>query len=146
MILDVGLDQPSVVHFVDVVAGKNHDVFWTLALDRIDILIDGVSRSLVPVFIDALLRRHNVDELAKFALKVPLPTEIHVPIETHRLVLGEHEDFPDPAVEDVGKREIDDPISAAKRNRRFRPVAGKGFKTRTFSTGQNDGHGVFREC
>ena len=60
----------AVVHLVDVVAGQDHHVLGPLLLERVDVLIDGVGRALVPVLVDALLRRHDVDELAQLAAQV----------------------------------------------------------------------------
>ncbi len=76
-----------VVHLVDVVAGEDHDVFRPLFLDGVDVLVDGVGGALIPVLVDALLRRHDVDELAQLAATT-IPAEVDVPVEAHRLVLG----------------------------------------------------------
>ena len=53
----VVLDHRAVVHLVDVVAGQNDDVAGPLLLQGVDVLIDGVGRALIPVLVDALLRR-----------------------------------------------------------------------------------------
>ncbi len=88
---DVPLDQLGVVHLVDVVAGEDHDVLRPLFLDGVDVLVDGVGGALIPVLVDALLRRDDLDELAQFAAEIGLPAEVDVPVEAHRLVLGEDE-------------------------------------------------------
>ena len=53
----VMVDQAAVVHFVNVIAGQDHDIFGALFFQGVDILIDGVGGALVPVFVDPLLGR-----------------------------------------------------------------------------------------
>ncbi len=65
-----------------------------------------------------------------------------MPVEAHRLVLREHQDLAQAAVEAVGEREIDDPISPAERDRRLGPVARQRLQPRAFAAGQNDGQHV----
>ena len=99
----VVLDHGAVVHLIDVVARQNDHVTRTLFLQRVDILIDGVGRSLVPMFVDTLLRWHDVDELVQFATEEAPPAKIDVPIQAHRLVLGQHEHLANAAIEAVGE-------------------------------------------
>ena len=87
--LDMPLHEFHVVHLVDVVAGQDHDVGRPLLLDRVDVLVDGVGRALVPMLVDPLLGGNHVDELAQFAAEVTLPADVDVAVETHRLVLRE---------------------------------------------------------
>src|SRR5208283_5678594 len=47
------LKHLGVIHFVDVVAGKNEDVFGTFAANRVDVLINGVGSALIPLLRDA---------------------------------------------------------------------------------------------
>ena len=61
------LDQVAVIHFVDVVAGQDHDVLRPLFFERVDVLVNGVGGALIPVLVDPLLRRHDVDEFAQLA-------------------------------------------------------------------------------
>ena len=131
----VGLKHFRVVHLVNVVPGQDQHVLGMLTLDRVNVLVNGVAGPLVPVFVDPLLRRHHVEELAEFALKIFLPAETHVTVQTGRFVLGEHQDAPDPAVQHVGKGKIDDPVRSGKRNGGFRPIPGEGFQPRSFPPG-----------
>ena len=67
--------------------------FGVLLLDRVDVLVDGVGRALIPVLVDPLLRRHDVDELAQLAAEIALPAHVDVPVQAHRLVLRQHRIF-----------------------------------------------------
>ena len=137
MRLDVPLDELHVVHLVDVVAGQDHDVRRPLLLDRVDVLVDGVGRALVPMLVDPLLRGHDVDELAQLAAQVTLPADVDVPVEAHRLVLREDQVLANAAVEAIREREVDDAIDAAERHRRLGAVAGQRLQPRTLAAGQD---------
>ena len=106
----VELDQAEVVHLVDVVAGQDDHIFGMFFFQRVDVLIDRVGRSLIPVFIDPLLRRHDVDELAQFAAQEPPPAEVDMPVQAHRLVLREDQHLADAAIQAVRQGEVDDPV------------------------------------
>ena len=139
---DVPLDQLGVVHLVDVVAGEDHHVLRPLFLDRVDVLVDGVGGALIPVLVDALLRRDDFDELAQFAAEVGLPAEVDVPVEAHRLVLGEDEVLSHPAVKAVRQGEVDNPISPAEGDCRLGPIPGERLQPRAFSPRKDYGQNV----
>ena len=135
--LQVPLDELHVVHLVDVVAGQDDDVGGPLFLDGVDVLVDGVGGALVPMLVDPLLRRHDVDELAQLAGEVALPADVDVPVEAAGLVLGEDQRLADVAVEAIGEREVDDAIDAAEGHGRLGAVAGQRFQPRPLAAGQN---------
>ena len=130
--------QLAVVHLVDVIAGKDHDILRPLFFQRVDVLVDGIGRALVPLLVDPLLRRHDVDELAQLAAQIIPPAERDVAIQAHRLVLREHENAAQAAVEAIRQREIDDAIDAAKRHGRLGPIARQRPQPRSFAPGQYD--------
>ena len=103
-----------------------------LFFERVDVLVDGVGRALIPLLVDPLLRRHDVDELAQLAAQIIPPAERDVPVEAHRLVLREHQNPPQAAVEAVREREIDDAVDAAKRHGRLGPIARQRPEPRPF--------------
>ena len=138
--------QLAVVHLVDVIAGQDDHDLGPLFFQRIDVLVNGVGRALIPLLVDPLLGRHDVDEFAQLAAKVIPPAQRDVPIEAHRLVLREHHDPPHAAVETVREREVDDPVNAAKRHRRLRPVARQRPQPRALSPSQYDGKNILHRC
>src|SRR5262249_23627828 len=103
---------------------------------------DGIRSALVPLFVDPLLRWNDVDELAQLAAQVIPPTERDVAIQAHRLVLREHENPPQAAVEAVGEREIDDAVDTTERHGRLGPVARQRAEPRSLSSCQNDGQDI----
>ena len=98
------------------------DVLGTLAADGIDVLVDGIGGSLVPVLADALHGRKDFDELAEFAGD-DLPGLADMAIEGERLVLGEDVDPAQVGVDAVGERDIDDAVDAAEGDGGFGAVA-----------------------
>jgi hypothetical protein len=61
------LHHLAVIHFVNVIAGKNEDVFGLLGADGINILVNRVSRALIPLIADPLHGGKNFDKLSDFA-------------------------------------------------------------------------------
>ena len=139
--LQVQADHVAVVHLVDVVAGQNQDVTRVLFLDAVDVLVDGVGGALVPVLVDALLRRQHFDVFAKVpAEKAPAGRD--VAIEASRLVLRQDQHPAKTAVDAVGEREVDDAIKPAEGDRRFRPIASQRVQPCPLAAGQNQGENV----
>ncbi len=63
----VPLQHQTVIHLVDVIAGKDEHVLGLLRADRINVLVDRVGRALIPLIADPLHRRQHFDELSQFA-------------------------------------------------------------------------------
>ena len=84
----VVLQHFLVVHFVDVIAGKNHDVAGTLVANGINVLINGICGAKVPGGGDAHLRRQHFDVFAEAEQRSP--SAANVAIQTERLVLSEN--------------------------------------------------------
>ena len=63
-----------------------------ILLDRIDILIDGVGGAAVPMLVDPLLRRDDVDVFAEVPAE-KAPADVDVPVEAGRLVLSKQENL-----------------------------------------------------
>ena len=114
--IHVLLQHLAVIHLVDVVAGKDDGVVGALAADGIDVLIDGVGGAQVPAGGDAHLRRQDFDEVAQAHQRRPALADVAVQAE--RLVLREDEDAAQVAVDAIGKRDVDDAVDAAERERR----------------------------
>ena len=80
------LQHLLIIHFVNVIAGKNEDVVRLLAANRIDVLIHGVGRALIPVLRHAHLGRQDLHKVAVTHQRGPAAP--HVPVEAERFVLG----------------------------------------------------------
>ena len=110
-----------VIHLVDVVAGQNDDVARVLATDGINVLVNSVGGSEVPIGRDAHLRRQDFDEFAEAQqLRPALP---RVPVERKGFVLRQNENAAEIAVDAVGKRDVDNAVDAAEGHGRLGAVA-----------------------
>ena len=118
--LDVLLDHLGEVHPVDVVGADDDDDVGLLVGDRVEALEDRVGTALVPGLVDALLGRDGCDVVAEHRRHPPGAGD--VPVEAVRLVLGEHDDLEVAGVDDVGQREVDQPVDASERDRRLGAV------------------------
>ena len=120
-------DHLGIIHLVDVVAGQDQGVARGGLLDRVDVLVDRVGGPLVPVVGDPLLGRDHLDVLVQLAGE-ELPALVDVPVQAHRLVLGEDQDLAEVGVDAIREGEVDDPVDPAERDGRLGPVAGQGLQ------------------
>ena len=120
--LEVRAEHDAVVHLVDVVAGQDEDVAGVGLLDGVDVLVDGVGGALVPVLVDALLRRQHLDVLVEGAAE-EAPASGNVAIEAAGLVLRQDVDAAQVAVDAVGEGKVDDAIESAEGHGGLGPVA-----------------------
>src|SRR2546427_29070 len=101
------LQQLAIVHLINVIAAKDQNVFRIFPFDRVDILINRIGRSLVPLFGGAELRWNGEDEFATIVGK-NIPTQPNVTIERIGFVLDEDADPLELRIDAVRQRKIDD--------------------------------------
>src|SRR6267154_2759568 len=138
--IDMLLQHAAVIHFVDVIARQNEDVLRALAADRINILINRVRRTLIPLLRNAHLRRQYLDVIAKPGQR--RPARANVPVQAQRFVLGQNEDAPQIRIDAIGKRDVDDAIQPAERHRRLRPIARQRPQSFALPSGQEYPNGI----
>ena len=132
----VPLDQLRRVHPVHVVGPEHDHQVGPLAANQVQRLVDRVGRPGLPVRPEPLLGRHRRHVVAEQA--VQLPGGGDVPVEAVALVLGEHADLHDAGVDQVGQREVHQPVQAAERDGGFRPVFGQGREALARRAREND--------
>src|SRR4051794_14618124 len=88
---DMKLQQLAIVHLIDVMAAKDNHIVRILAFDRVDVLVDRIRRSLIPLFRRTKLWRNREDELPSLIGK-DIPAEADMTIERIGLVLREDAD------------------------------------------------------
>src|SRR5262249_49649437 len=98
--IDVTADHVAIVHLVNVIPRQDQDVAWFRFLDAVNVLVYRVRRALVPMFVDALLRRQDLNVLLKLPAE-EAPTRCDMAIQTTRLVLRENEDAAQVAVDAI---------------------------------------------
>ena len=122
--LDVLVDHLARVHAVDVVGAEDADVVGPLVADQVEVLVDGVGRALEPARPAAHLRGHRRD--------VVVEQRRHAP----RLEMWRSSEWllycvsttirRKPGVDEVGEREVDQPVVAAERHGGLRAVRVSG--------------------
>jgi hypothetical protein len=98
-----------------VVAREDQHEVGLLAVDEVDVLVDGVGGAAVPHLADAVLRRDAVEELAGLVVE-DLPALQQVLVQRVGLVLRQHVDAAQAGVPDVAEREVDDAVVGAERH------------------------------
>jgi hypothetical protein len=107
LLADVLLQHHLVIHFVDVIASKQHDISAAMAFNDIDVLVYRVRRAEVPHrFGDPLAGRKDIEALVALWAK-EIPTHLKMPNEAMGLILGRNSDTTNPRVQSVRKREVD---------------------------------------
>ena len=143
--IDVLAQHHLVVHLVDVVAGQHHDVVGAVALDDVDVLVDGVGGAVVPLRLrHALAGRQDVEALVALGPE-EVPAALQVADQAVRLVLRGDGDAADAGIERVRQREVDDARLAAEIDRGLGAPVGQFHQAAAAAAGQHVGHGVARE-
>ena len=136
--LHVVLDHAGDIHAVDVISAENGHHVGVRLLHQVDVLVDGVGRSLVPGFAGrAHLRRNGNNELG-FQQSAELPAFAEVLEQGLAAELGQHVDRIDAGVDEIAQHEIDDAVFAAERDGRFGPFPGKRIKPGSLTAGEDD--------
>jgi hypothetical protein len=131
----VVLHHLVIVHLVNMIPGEDEDQIRLLLLEGIKVLENGISRPLIPTFVQPLLRRNECDEFPQLATE-QIPTQLDVAIQGDGFILGQNVDPPDVGVDAVAEGEVDDPVNAPKGNGRLRPILGQGVEPLPLSSGQ----------
>ena len=106
------LEHLQVIHFVNVIAGKNENEIRLFGADGINVLVDGVGGSLIPVLRNAHLRGEDFDEFAVAHERGPAAA--HVAIEAERFVLSEDENAAEIAIQAIRESDVNDAVNAAE--------------------------------
>ncbi len=128
------LKHLAVIHFVDVVAGKNHHIAGALAADGINVLVDGIRSALIPALRNTHLRGNNFVEFTE--ARQTRPAIAHVPVQAQGLVLSQHEHAAQIGIEAVGKRDVNNAVHPAEGHGRLGAVAGQRPQTFPLPAGQ----------
>ena len=134
--LEVVLDHLAWIHAVDVVGAEHAHEVGTLVVDQVEVLVDRVGRALEPERAAAHLRRHRCDVVVEQGREAPGLADVAV--EAVALVLREHDDLEVAGVGEVRQGEVDQPVAAAERHGRLRPVVGEREEPLALAAGEDD--------
>src|SRR5581483_1652007 len=119
--------HPAVIHLVDVITGKDEHVLGLLGPDGVDVLVNRVSGSHVPILANPLHGREDFDKLAEFPGD-DVPAFADVTIQGKSFVLSKDVDAMQAGVDTVGKSDIDDAIDAAESDGRLGTITSQGIE------------------
>jgi len=89
------------------------------------------------VLADPLLRRQDLDELAEL-FRDDVPAHSNVPVQRQGLVLRRDVNVPQPRIDAVAQREIDDPVGTAEVHGRFGAFLRQRVQSFSHSPGEQD--------
>src|ERR1700678_3392019 len=135
-------EHTPVIHLVNMVAGEDEHILRLFRTNGIDVLIDRVRRSHVPVFADPLHGRQNFDKFADLAPE-NVPAFANLTIQRQRLVLREDKNAAQAGIDTVRKRDVDDAIDAAEGHGRFGAIASKGIEALSSASGEQNSERIF---
>ena len=135
----------AVIHLVNVVARQDQDIGRIVVAQDVHVLEHRIGGTAVPHgFVDALLRRHQLDELVELAAQ-ETPAAMQMLQQAVRFVLGDDADAADTGIDAVGKGEIDDAELAGERHGRLGTPVGQTLQATATPASQNHGKGVTRQ-
>src|SRR6266446_4025988 len=85
------VQQFAVIHLVNMIPAKDQYILRILPFDCVDVLINGIGRSLIPLLRRTKLRRNREDEFTT-VIREDIPAQTDVAIERIGFVLGEDTD------------------------------------------------------
>ena len=136
-------DHLRIVHLINMVTGKDQHIVRLIALNKGDVLIDGIRRSLIPLRFFALcVRRQNL-HTAMGTVQPPRLAVADILIQFQRLILGQNTHSIDLGVDTVGKRKIDDSVLSAEGNCRFRRILSQNHQAASLPASQQHGDAAF---
>ena len=95
------INHIGVIHFVDMVARQDEHIFWIKAVNKVDILVDGISSAVIPsAALLSHIGRENADAGSNL-VKGPGATVTDIVIQNIRAVLGKDTDDVDVRIHTV---------------------------------------------
>jgi hypothetical protein len=125
-----------------VVGADHDDDVGLLVVDEVEALQDGVGRSAEPALAEPLLGGDRRDVGVQHLVEAPGLR--HVAVERVRLVLRQHDDLRQPRVDEVGQREVDEPVLAAERDGGLGAIRGERHEPLALAAGEHDSKDLLR--
>ena len=104
-----------VIHFVDMVTGKNEYIIGIIALHVLYVLVDRICRSGIPFAVDIFLKGRKYGNAADITVQIPGGADTDMGIQLQRLVLSEDTNRIYSGINTVTERKINDPVLSSKR-------------------------------
>ena len=115
----MGFKHPGIVHGVNVVAGQDEHILRNCQVDEVQVLVDGICRTLIPVCSLLTGVGRQDEDTALTLIQIPGAAGSQIVVQFQGAVLGQHAHLIDSRVSTVAQRKIDNTIFAAKRHGRL---------------------------
>src|SRR5262245_44742385 len=115
------------VHPVDMVGAENSHKPWSVSLDQIQVLINRVGSTLIPILAHAHLGRNRCDEVISQKISGSPPL-LQMLQQRLRFELCQNVNRKDAGVYEIGKNKIDNSVAATEWHGRLRPVCRQGIE------------------
>ena len=130
-----------------MIAGENQNIIRIICFHVIEILINGVRGSCIPLTVGALLVRRKDGYASHITVQIPGDTDADMCIQSQRLILGQHPHSVYSGINTVAQRKINNTILAAKSYSRFCNLCRKNSQSTALSARQQHGnHFLFKHC
>ena len=120
-----------------MVTRENEHVVWVCQIDKVQVLVNRISRPAIPVcsFFPCIRRQDKYTAL--FFVEIPRTARGEVIVQFQRPILRQHADLVDARVRAITEWKIDDAIFAAKRYSRLRNLLRQCSQTAALPACQN---------
>jgi hypothetical protein len=133
------LDHLSDVHPVDVIRTEHNHEIWGGLLDEVEILMDGIGGSSVPLLaLGSHLGRHRNQELV-FQNTPQLPTIAQVLQKGLAAKLDQHVNGENTGIDQIAEHEVDNSVLSTKGDCRLGTFMGQWIEPRSLASGENKG-------
>ena len=138
------LHHGGIVHLIDMVTGEDDHIVGVVPVDKVDVLVNGVGRALVPaaLLVVALIRGQNLGA-GMGLVQVPGLAVADVFIQLQGLILGQDAHGINAGVDAVGQRKINNAVFAAEGNGGLRGLFRQDLESAALATGQKHGDAAF---
>ena len=139
----VSSQHSGVVHTVDMVAGENEYVVGVEALNKRDVLVDGIGGAFIPLgLLAAGIGGQNLGA-AVGLIEPPGLAVADVLVQFQGLILGENSHRVNPGIDAIGQGKINDAVLTAKGNGRLGGVFRQNLQPAALASGQEHGNTAF---
>ena len=116
-----------------MVTRKDYYVFGIISLYELEVLVDSVCCSLIPIRSVLALIRRKYFHTSVSSVKIPRQTVSYIFVEHKRLVLCQYTNCINSRIDAVGQREVNYPVLSAKGHCRLGILLRKSIQTASLS-------------
>ena len=125
-----------VVHFINMISGKDQHILRIVALHILQILIDRIRSTGIPFAVGTLFIWRKYGNSSDITIQIPGNTDSDMGIQSEGLVLCQHAYRIHSRINTIRKGKIDNAVLASECNGRFCDLGCQNTKTASLSSSQ----------